>query len=569
MSAERPYPWERSYPPGVRWDAPIETSTLTALLDRAVGSYGDRPAIEFNEHRIGFRELGETVERAAAGLIRRGVRPDRSVALYLPNTPYHPIGFFAALRAGGRVVHLSPLDPVRALRRKLEDSEARVLITTNYPGLLPSAQQLLADGAIDQLIVGEDEAWGPGPIPRLPVPADPGVLTFARLMDGPLPAAWPAVSPEAVAVLQYTGGTTGLPRAAMLTHANLTAALSIYDIWAAGTGQEPTGQAPDPTERVIGVLPFFHIYALTTIMLRCLKTGVEILLRPRFDVEATLSDIERKRATRFPGVPTMWIALAAYPGIERRDLSSLRSIGSGGAPMPVEVAARLEQLTGHRLGGGWGMTETSPAGTVLLPGQANELGLIGVPLPGIVMDIAALDDPHRVLPPGEKGEIRIKGPNVTKGYWKRPEETASAYADGFFLTGDIGYMDPDGIFYLVDRKKDMIISGGFNVYPSMIEQAIYEHPHVEEAIVIGIPDQYRGQAAKAFLKLRAGAPELALDDLRAFLADKLGRHELPAALEIRAALPRTPVGKLSKRELIDEEQARAGVSPAEMKLGQT
>ncbi len=552
MTQTRPYPWEASYPPGVRWDAPIATSTLPELLDRAVARFAERTAIEFNDHRIRFAELGARVARAAAGLARLGAGPGRSVALYLPNTPYHPIGFFAVLRAGARVVHLSPLDPVRALKRKLEDSEARILITTDWANLLPNAERLLDEGAIDHLIVGEDEAFGPGPIPRLPRPRRAGVRSFAALSDVPAVTDWPVLSPDDVAVLQYTGGTTGAPRAAMLSHANLTAAVAIYDAWSVGSEQELRAD-----EKAIGVLPLFHIYALTTLMLRCIANGVEIMLRPRFDAAATLADIETKRATRFPGVPTMWIALASFPGIEQRDLSSLRSIGSGGAPMPTEVAERLEQLTGHRLGGGWGMTETSPAGTALLPGQANAPGLIGVPLPGIVMDVVALDDPRRVLPPGEKGEIRIKGPNVTKGYWKRPEETAAAFVDGFLLTGDVGFMDEAGCFYLVDRKKDMILSGGFNVYPGMIEQAIYEHPHVEEAIVIGIPDAYRGQAAKAFVKLRAGAPVLTLEDLRAFLADKVGRHELPSALEIRDALPRTSVGKLSKQALIDEERARS------------
>jgi long-chain acyl-CoA synthetase len=315
------------------------------------------------------------------------------------------------------------------------------------------------------------------------------------------------------------------------------------------------------------VLPLFHIYALTVVLLRSIQNGVEILLRLRFDARETLRDIEEKRATLFPGVPTMWIAINELPGVETHDFSSLRLVSSGGAPLPVEVAERLERIVGQRLTGGWGMTETSPAGTSLLPGQANAPGLIGVPLPGIEMDVAALDDPHRVLPPGEIGELRIRGPNVTAGYWKRPEETARAFADGFFLTGDVGYINEQGFFYLVDRKKDMIISGGFNVYPGMIEQAIYEHPAVEEVIVIGIADAYRGQAAKAFVKLREGAPGLTLPELRDFLADKLGRHELPTALELRDSLPRTPVGKLSKKELVEEERAR--VTPGQSQPLQT
>jgi long-chain acyl-CoA synthetase len=309
------------------------------------------------------------------------------------------------------------------------------------------------------------------------------------------------------------------------------------------------------------VLPLFHIYGLVSVMLRHLASGNELLLRPRFDIEAALRDIEVNRVTSFPGVPTMWAALVNYPGIEQRDLSSLRSCASGGAPLPLELAERFGRITGLTLPSGWGMTETSPAGvSPPLRGPAKP-GTIGLPLPGITVEVVALDDPHRVLGPGEAGELRIKGKNVMQRYWNRPDETAAAFADGGFLTGDIGTMDEDGYFFILDRKKDMIISGGFNVYPQLIEQAIYEHPDVEEALVIGIADPYRGEAAKAFIKLKPGAPPLTLDALRDFLADKIGRHEMPAALEIRAALPRTSVGKLSKKELIEEEQARQPPSP--------
>jgi long-chain acyl-CoA synthetase len=260
----------------------------------------------------------------------------------------------------------------------------------------------------------------------------------------------------------------------------------------------------------------------------------------------------------------MWIALINHPGIEARDFSSLRIVGSGGAPLPIEVADRVKRVVGLPLPSGWGMTETSPAGTNLPQRGPYKPGSIGLPLPGITMDVVALDDPRRVLPAGETGEIRVKGPNVTKGYWNRPAETEAAYADGFLLTGDIGRMDEDGFFYIVDRKKDMILSGGFNVYPRAIEEAIYEHPDVEEAIVAGVPDGYRGEAAKAYVKLKSGAAPLTLDALRAFLADKLGRHEMPAALEIRESLPRTSVGKLSKKELVEEERRKwqaAGAPP--------
>jgi long-chain acyl-CoA synthetase len=245
----------------------------------------------------------------------------------------------------------------------------------------------------------------------------------------------------------------------------------------------------------------------------------------------------------------MWIAIAALPDLERRDFSSLRGAGSGGAPLPVEVANIMERRVGMKLKSGWGMTETSPAGTAHPEDGPDKPGSVGVVLPSIEMDVVSLDDPTKVLANGQVGEIRIRGPNVTKGYWNRPKETAEAFVGDRFLTGDIGYMDDDGYFFLVDRKKDMIISGGFNVYPQMIEQAIYTHPSVHEVIVIGIPDDYRGEAAKAFIRLRDGAEPFSLEELRAFLTGKLGKHELPAALEFVADLPRTPVGKLSRHEL--------------------
>jgi len=373
-----------------------------------------------------------------------------------------------------------------------------------------------------------------------------------RMAEATIPPAWPSASPDDIALLQYTGATTGTPKAAVLTHANLTAAVSSYCLWHAG--QRASDAPPD---RVLAVLPLFHIYGLTSVMLRHLAAGNELLLRARFDIEAALRDIEVNRVTVFPGVPTMWIALVNHPDIEKRDLSSLRACGSGGAPLPVEIAERFQRLSGLRLTSGWGMTETAPAGTGAALHTSDRPGSIGIPLPGVTLEIVAVDDPQQVLAPGEVGELRIKGPNVMTRYWNRPADTAAAFADGGFLTGDIGTMDADGYFFILDRKKDMILSGGFNIYPQVIEQAIYEHPDVEEALVIGVADAYRGEAAKAFVKLRDGAPPLTLDALRDFLADKIGRHEMPAALEVRPALPRTNVGKLSKKELVEEERRKS------------
>ena len=553
---KRPFPWERSYPPSLSWDAPIEVSTVSALLDRGLARSAGSPAFDFRDRTITYRDLADKVDRLAAAFLARGLGPGSAVGLYLPNTPYHPIAFFACMKAGIRAVHMSALEAERELAHKLKDSGARVLVTTNWAGLMPKAQKLKEAGLLDLLVVGDDAEWGPGAFPLAPMPQAPGITTIADLMADAGGAIFPEVAIEDVALLQYTGGTTGVPKGAMLTHANLTAAVSSYDQWYVGQGRALEGG------RNILVLPLFHIYALTTILLRQVKHGNEMLLREKFEPESILHDIEVKRATAFAGVPTMWIALTNLPGIEKRDLSSLTFCGSGGASLPVEIEQRFRRLTGHRLGGGWGMTETAPAGTNLPLDGPGKPGSMGLPLPGIEMGIVSLEDPRRELGPNQKGEIAIRARNVMKGYWNRPEETAAAFVDGWFLTGDIGHMDEDGYFFLVDRKKDMIISGGFNVYPRVIEEAVYEHPDVEEAIVVGVPDPYRGEAAKAFVKLREGATPLTLEALRAFLADKIGRHEMPAALEIREALPRTAVGKLSKKELVEEERAKARLREA-------
>ena len=552
------HPGEQFYPEGVRWDDPLARGTLPGLLSEAAAEFGARPAIEFRDRAISYAELEALAEIAAAAYLRAGYGKDTSVALFLGNSPDHPANLFGALKAGARVVHLSPLDGERALSHKLNDSGARVLVTSDLAALLPTALKFLEKGLLDRLIVCEDDHWGAVGNPRVPIPLHPAITTFAAFVQGAArPSQWPQISADDVALLQYTGGTTGLPKGAMLSHGNLTSAVSIYDVWSKKARLERNA-----IERVICVLPLFHIFALTVVLLSSIRRGNLISLHQRFEVDAVMRDIEVKRATAFPGVPTMWIAIAALPDLDKRDFSSLVSCGSGGAPLPVEVARIFERKVGMKLKSGWGMTETCSPGTAHPEGGPDRPGSIGLMLPGIEMDVVALDDPRKILPPGEVGEIRIRGPNVTQGYWNRPQETREAFAGDRFLTGDIGYMDRDGYFYLVDRKKDMIISGGFNVYPQMIEQAIYEHPAVHEVIVIGIPDDYRGEAAKAFVKLRSGANSFSLDELKAFLAGKLGKHEIPAALDFVDELPRTPVGKLSRHELRNRQ---AGLQSAQQR----
>jgi long-chain acyl-CoA synthetase len=544
------HPGEQFYPRGVRWDDAIARGTLPDLLSTAAAEYGTRPALEFRDRPIGYTELEAMVETAASAFLRAGYGKNTSVALFLGNSPDHPVNFFGALKAGARIVHLSPLDGEIALSHKLSDSGARILVTSNLSALLPTALKFLDKGLLDRLIVCEDDHWGKVGTPQTALPDSPKIITYRQFTDGATkPASWPAMTADDVALLQYTGGTTGLPKGAMLSHGNLTSAVSVYDVW----GKPARAERNDPVERVICVLPLFHIYALTVVLLSSIRRGHLISLHQRFDVESVMRDIEVKKATAFPGVPTMWIAIAALPDLDKRDLSSLVSVGSGGAPLPVEVAKILERRVGMKLKSGWGMTETCSPGTAHPKEGPDKPGSIGLMLPGIEMDVVSLDDPTKLMAVGDVGEIRIRGPNVTKGYWNRPKETAEAFVGDRFLTGDIGYVDADGYFYLVDRKKDMIISGGFNVYPQMIEQAIYTHPGVQEVIVIGIPDDYRGEAAKAFIKLRADAKPFALEELRAFLAGKIGKHELPVAVDFVEELPRTPVGKLSRHELRQQQ----------------
>ena len=543
------HPGEKFYPQGVHWDDPISRGTLPDLLSSAAAEYGARPALEFRDKPISYAELEAMAETAASAFLRAGYGKDKSVALFLGNTPDHPVNFFGALKAGARVVHLSPLDGEIALSHKLSDSGARVLVTSNLSVLLPTALKFLAHGLLDRLIVCEDDHWGKVGTSQTALPDNPAVVTYSQFIDGAAkPAQWPVISADDVALLQYTGGTTGLPKGAMLSHGNLTSAVSIYVVWG-----KPAQLERNAIERVICVLPLFHIFALTVVLLSSIRRGHLISLHQRFDLEAVMRDIEVKRATAFPGVPTMWIAIAALPDLDKRDLSSLVSCGSGGAPLPVEVAKIFERKVGVKLKSGWGMTETCSPGTGHPKEGPDKPGSIGLMLPGVEMDVVSLEDPKQVMPTGEVGEIRIRGPNVTKGYWNRPKETAEAFVGDRFLTGDIGYMDADGYFFLVDRKKDMIISGGFNVYPQMIEQAIYTHPSVQEVIVIGIPDDYRGEAAKAFVKLRTDAKPFTLDELKAHLAGKLGKHEIPAGLDFVDELPRTSVGKLSRHELRQQQ----------------
>lgn len=567
MNSSAQHPWIKNYPPGVQWDAPLETVPVPQLLDEAVARWPDQPALDFMGRRISYAELQGLVHRAACGLQQLGVKPGVHVGLFLPNTPHYVIAFFGVLKAGGTVVNYSPLDAEKVLEHKVADSRTDIIITLDLAALYPQMGRLLGHTRLQKLIVGSmaEMSAAPGPVEAqmrqagmlAEVTQDARHHSFAQLLDNDGSyQPYPVTDLDQTAVLQYTGGTTGLPKGAMLTHANLSAACSQIRTSLGGDQRV----LEEGREKVLAVLPLFHIYALTVNMLFGLRMGAELVLHPKFEVEAVVRDLAQKKITVFPGVPTMYTAIINHPGISDHDLSSLKFCNSGGAPLPVEVNQAFRRLTGCCLVEGWGMTETSPTGTFTPVTGMQKVGSCGMPTIGVHLKFVDVDDPSREVARGERGEMCIKGPNVMKGYLNKPDATAASMtADGYFRTGDVAWMDDDGFVFIVDRTKDMILCGGYNVYPRIIEEAIYEHPSVAEVSVIGVPDTYRGQSPKAFIALKQGAPAITLEELQSFLRTRIGKHEMVQQLELRASLPKTPVGKLSKRELVEEEMRKQPV----------
>ncbi|MBA1146317.1 long-chain fatty acid--CoA ligase [Ectothiorhodospiraceae bacterium WFHF3C12] len=529
------------------------------ILERVAHQHAQAPAIDFMGSKLSYAQLRDRVHRFARGLQDLGVGPGVHVGLFLPNTPHYMIAFLGILRAGGTVVNYSPLDAERTLAHKIEDSRTDILVTLDFDELYPRVKPFLQTTRLRTLVVGElaEMSGQPDAVRaalqqegRLADVADEeSHVRFAELLSNSGDfQAHPVDDPgNTLAVLQYTGGTTGAPKGAVLTHGNLSCASQ--QMVAAFAGDLEPGR-----ERVLAVLPPFHIYSMVVNTLFGMQLAAELYIHARFEPDTVLKAVHENRITTLPAVPTMFIAMLHQPEAAQYDLSCLKICNSGGAPLPVEVQQQFQQLTGCRLGEGWGMTETASAGTYTpMKGARPPAGSCGIAVPGVDLRIAPLDGGEDWLAPGERGEICVAGPNVMKEYWNRPDATReSMTADGFFRTGDVGYVDEDGYVFIVDRTKDMILCSGFNVYPRTIEEAIYEHEAVEEVSVIGVKDRYRGQSPMAFIKLRAGAEPFTLEALKGFLAPRLGKHEMVQAMEIREELPKTPVGKLSKKELAEE-----------------
>ncbi len=540
-----------------------EPRLLGDMLDASVRRFGSRNVLDFMGRTLTYAELGASVDRAARGLQDLGVVKGTRVALCLPNTPYYPILFFAILKAGGIVVNVNPLYVERELAHLLEDSGATIIATCDIAEIHARVLKVAGQMGVKHVITCPIAAA----LPTLKsiayrlfkraeighAPSDARHCTFDSLLKAkgaPVPV---AVSPTEVAVLQYTGGTTGEPKAAMLSHANL---VSNADAMMVFVGGEQPHQ-----DRVLGALPLFHVFALTTVLTYSIRAGAEMILMPRFELGQLLKTIDRTKPSYFPAVPTIYAAITTAAETQTIDLSSIHACISGGAPLPAEVRIAFEAATGAKLCEGYGLSEASPIITCNPIDGLNKPGSAGLPFPGTTIEIRDREDPTRLLPIGENGEICARGPQITQGYWHKPAATADLFADGALRTGDVGHLDEDGYLFIVDRIKDLILAGGYNVYPRVIEEALYEHPAVLEAVVIGVPDKYRGQAPKAFVVLADGAVATPLE-LRDFLRDKISKIELPREVEIRDSLPKTLIGKLSKKELVAEETAKAAAPEA-------
>jgi long-chain acyl-CoA synthetase len=548
------YPWIGSYPDHVSWDAEIFPQTLPEMFDASVARYAERPCTYFLGASMSYGEIGALTQRVAAGLHASGIAAGTRVGLLLPNCPYFIAFYFAALKLGCVVVNYNPLYTVDELAHQVRDSGTELMITLDLKVLFGKVEELVVNGALERVVACPFADLLPGvksilfrllkgrerAAPRSSRAAH-ALLDYAQLLAHGTTCPARDIDPKTeVALLQYTGGTTGTPKGAMLTHGNLTANVQQVTMWFPDL--DPDG------EIMMGILPFFHVFAMTGIMNFGLSRGLEMVLMPRFDLDEAITLIRRRRPSILPGVPTLFNAIMNHKTVTAEDLASIKYCISGGAPLPLEVKTGFEALANCAVVEGYGLSETSPVATINPIGGAVKANSIGQPLPRTVVSIRALDDPKRELGLGEDGEVCIAGPQVMQGYWNKPQETRATFVDEYLRTGDVGHLDEDGFVFLIDRIKDIIICSGFNVYPRRIEDAIYEFPAVEECTVIGIANEYRGEAPKAFVKLK---PDVRASEaeILGFLETKLSVIEMPEAIEFRDELPKTMVGKLSKKEL--------------------
>ncbi|NET71255.1 MAG: long-chain fatty acid--CoA ligase [Sphaerospermopsis sp. SIO1G2] len=545
------YPWIDHYPTEIDWYADVPVGSLYTLLERSEARFPDHIALDFKGKLYSYRELGRKVRAFAAALQEMGVEKGTKVGLFLPNCPQYVIAYYGILKAGGTVVNYNPLYSANELAHQIEDSNTRIMVTLNLKQLYGKLAPFVEEGTLDQVIMGTLTSVLPMTKAALfavmkgremsAIPKDGKHITFNAMLGSASTLRPCDINPyDDLAVLQYTGGTTGTPKGVMLTHANITANCEMCRHW--------FYTARDGEESVMGVLPLFHVFAMTVVMNYALSCGFRIILQPRFEMKPLLADIAAKRPALMPGVPTMFTAILNYPQLGKYDLTSLEMCISGGAGLPVEIKQRFEEVTGCKLVEGYGLSESSPVVSCNPLFGVNKAGSIGIPFPQTIFEVLDKDDEATILPQGEVGEICIRGPQIMKGYWKNENETAQVLKGGRLHTGDIGYMDEDGYLFIVDRKKEMILSGGYNIYPRHIEEVLYTHEAVLECAVIGIDHEVRGQVPKAFIVLKDGR-EVGAPEMRRFLKESLSAYSVPQEIEFRDELPKSMIGKILKKEL--------------------
>lgn len=543
--------WLKSYDSEVPHDLTLPDEPLPLLVQRSAHSYPDRPATEFIGAKLKYRDLWDQTKRMAAALHALGVKRETRVAIMVPNCPQAIIAYYATLWLGGIAVMTNPMYVEREMEHQWDDAGAEILVVLDH--LYPRVRDVVERTPVRKVIVTSIRDYLPFPLKQLyplkakkqnlfmAVPYGDNVLSFIELIKGnrPTDSTCP-ISLDDIALLQYTGGTTGVAKGVMLTHRNIMANVAQIVSW--------FPQLRAGKERFMAILPFFHVFGMTVAMNLPLYSGSTAILVPRFEAGEFIKVLHKSKPTIFPGVPTIYVAIVNHPKIKQYDLSSIRFCITGSAPMPVEIIKQFEEMTGAAILEGYGLSEASPVTHVNPIEGVRKPGSIGIALPGTDYKIMDIETGTQELDLGEEGELVVRGPQVMKGYWNMPEETEATLRDGWLYTGDIGKMDEDGYVFIVDRKKDMIIAGGYNIYPREVDEILYEHPKILDAVTVGVPDPYRGETVKAFVVPKPGE-DLTEEEVIRFCKEKLASYKVPKAVEMRESLPKTIVGKVLRKEL--------------------
>ncbi len=590
-----PHPWEKSYPQELKWDAEIPDTTIPAMFDEAVKKYADRPCLSFMGKKLTYKETGEMVDRFAKGLQDQGIGKGSKVGLCLPNSPFYIIAYYAAQKVGATVVNFNPLYAEKEMEHQIRDSDADMMIVPNLEQVFPKVERMLGEARLKKIVSCDMADFLPakkavllktfnkvsriahaqplkaiflgyagkkadalgkklGVQPAAKIKKDKNHLRFSDLVKTKGKPAPAEVSPKDTAVLQYTGGTTGVPKAAVLSQGNLAANVNQAGMWFLA------GEKREKQDKILAVLPFFHVFSMTAQMNLSFNIGAELIMMPKFDLNEFLETVTKEKPTIFAGVPDLYKKVVSAPDLGKYDLSSLEICISGAAPLPDEIRDAFKQVTGIELLEGYGSSECSAAAIANPLHGVKKPKSIGMPLPGTEVKIIPLDDyrePGKIV-----GEICLRGPQVMQGYWKQPQETADVMEkDGFMRTGDIGYVDNDGYVFIVGRSKDMIILNGLKIFPLKVENAIRKHDAVKDVSVIGVKNPKVGEVPKAFVVLKEGKT-LADGEMQEFLKGYLAPYEIPRRVDIRDSLPLTAIGKPDKKALRKEEEAKAAAKEA-------